>query len=172
MRFRTSLRQGLAIASTSTLAMNFGNSFRAAILRFRPPSASSGQTRPSKSGPSPRPRPCTTAAGAGAVGPLLSLNPFAATTVRLGSALVLAGGSAGFALSQSSEGSEGASTADLAWVQDLASKPSITEVRSPGQMLRQHPIGKFIAEQDHLASDWGADSQSLEWSMTEMELTQ
>ncbi len=143
--------------------MNFGNSFRAAILRFRTesfrPSASSGQSRPSKTGPSPRPRPCTTAAGAGAVGPLLSLNPFGATTVRLGSALVLAGGSAGFALSQSSEGSEGASTADLAWVQDLASKPSITEVRSPGQMLRQHPIGKLVVEQDHLVRNWGATQQ-------------
>ena len=128
------------------------SSFRAAFMRFRPPAPASS-SRPNSA---PRPRPCTTAAGAGAVGPLLANmgwggGPLAA--VRLGSVLAVAGGGAGFALSQTSEEESLGSTADLPWVAELASRQSVTEVLSPGQQLRQHPIGKLIVDQDHLVSE-------------------
>jgi acyl-coenzyme A thioesterase PaaI-like protein len=41
-------------------------------------------------------------------------------------------------------------TAEVEWVQELAAQPGMKEMLVPGQMLRKHPIGQLIAEDDHL----------------------
>ena len=119
---------------------HFGTSFRAALARFRPLA------------PRP-PRQCSTAAaaGAGAVGPLaLGLGQSAA--VRLGSAMTLlaGGGAAAVWQSQSSDEGEVTATSELPFVAELIAKESVTEVHSPGNQLRKHPIGKLLVDQDHL----------------------
>jgi hypothetical protein len=41
-------------------------------------------------------------------------------------------------------------TGEIPWVQQLAAQPGNREMLVPGQMLRKHPVGQLIAEDDHL----------------------
>jgi len=41
----------------------------------------------------------------------------------------------------------------LPWVRELASQEGVREVPLPGQMLRDHPIGRLVSEPDHLLAN-------------------
>lgn len=41
-------------------------------------------------------------------------------------------------------------TADIPWVRDLAAQQGMREMLVPGQMLRKHPVGQLLTEDDHL----------------------
>lgn len=41
-------------------------------------------------------------------------------------------------------------TAEIPWVQDIAAQPGMREMLVPGQMLRKHPVGQLLTEDDHL----------------------
>jgi hypothetical protein len=43
-------------------------------------------------------------------------------------------------------------TAEIPWVQELAAQPGMREMLVPGQMLRKHPVGQLLTEDDHLVS--------------------
>jgi acyl-coenzyme A thioesterase PaaI-like protein len=51
----------------------------------------------------------------------------------------------------------------LAWVQALASADGVREVPLPGQMLRDHPIGRFVSEPDHLLANMVKSGQLREF---------
>lgn len=43
-------------------------------------------------------------------------------------------------------------TAEIPWVQQLAAQQGMREMLVPGQMLRKHPVGQLLTEDDHLVS--------------------
>jgi hypothetical protein len=93
------------------------------------------------------------ALGGGAAGQLvlsaLTRSPWGSRVV----AGMVSGGAATAAWSWR-DGSEAVAfeTAEIPWVQELASQPGMREMLLPGQMLRTHPLGKVISEDDHLVS--------------------
>lgn len=38
------------------------------------------------------------------------------------------------------------------FLQELAAQPGMKEMLVPGQMLRKHPVGQLLTEDDHLVS--------------------
>lgn len=98
-------------------------------------------------------RTVAAAAGAGAAGSIVQLiarNPF---TGRFAAGL-LTGSTATVAWrwKDDDEAAGPFETAEIQWVQDLAAEPGMKEMLVPGQMLRKHPIGQLISEDDHLVS--------------------
>jgi hypothetical protein len=67
---------------------------------------------------------------------------------------VLCGGSAAVAWNQSQDGKAeedfASETSHLEWVQSIVAQPGTQEVVFPGKMLREHPVGRLITEEDHL----------------------
>lgn len=125
--------------------MNFGYHFKRALARFhagRPAAAS---------------RLCTTVVGAGAVSPFIGIGQSAA--VRLGSVLLL-GGATATAWKGNSDSLD-TQASEVAWVNELASRQSVQEVLSPGNMLRKHPLAKMLVEQDHLVSRGASDTLAV-----------
>ncbi len=113
---------------------------------------SGGAGRP---GQQPRPqRSITTAAagGAGAAAGWVQMLAKGAWSGRgIGAALL--GGGAATAAWRWREADEPAGpfeSADIPWVCALANTPGIREMLIPGQMLRSHPVGQLISEDDHL----------------------
>lgn len=98
-------------------------------------------------------RTVAAAAGAGAAGSVVQLiarNPF---TGRFAFGLVTGGtASAAWRWKSDDEVAGPFETAEVEWVQELAAQQGMKEMLVPGQMLRKHPIGQFIAEDDHLVS--------------------
>lgn len=43
-------------------------------------------------------------------------------------------------------------TQEIPWVQELAQQQGMREMLVPGQMLRKHPVGQLLTEDDHLVS--------------------
>lgn len=69
-----------------------------------------------------------------------------------------AAGVAAYALSQGWErGDDGRdlSSDKLPWVRTLCQRSGVEEVLSPGQMLRKHPVGRWVSEEDHLVGATG-----------------
>ena len=73
-------------------------------------------------------------------------------TYKLGTAALIGGGAATVYGTQQAPNSEDMETSQIAWVQELANKEGMREVLVPGQMLRKHPIGQLISEDDHMVS--------------------
>jgi len=71
-------------------------------------------------------------------------------TYKLGTAALIGGGAATVYGTQQAPESEDMETSQIAWVQELANKKGMREVLVPGQMLRKHPIGQLISEDDHM----------------------
>ena len=124
--------------------MNIQSSLRAAFSHLV------GGHRP------PRARHCSTsAAGAGALGPS-ALVASAPLTVGLGSGFLLGAGVSTAVWSSTHGGSRdvapssSSSSSEMPFVQELQAKTSVVEVRTPGNQLRKHPIGKLLVDQDHL----------------------
>eukprot|EP00882_Tetradesmus_deserticola_P012165 GHRQ01012889.1.p1 GENE.GHRQ01012889.1~~GHRQ01012889.1.p1 ORF type:complete len:297 (+),score=115.29 GHRQ01012889.1:332-1222(+) len=91
------------------------------------------------------------AAGAGAAAGAMGFLSRAAWNARL--ALGIAGGAAGTAAWKWRGDHDNVGpldTQDIAWVQELAGQPGMKEMLVPGQMLRKHPVGQLLAEDDHL----------------------
>ena len=90
-------------------------------------------------------------AGAGAQA-LQSLATKAGSRLLGGGAALVAGGTTAFALAQNYAPEEPQDLASdkVPWVSAIAAGVDVEEVQSPGQMLRRHPIGKLVVEQDHL----------------------
>lgn len=95
---------------------------------------------------------CLGALGAGAVPALQSLAAKAGSRLLGGGAALIAGGTTAFALAQNYAPEEAQDLASdkVPWVSAIAVGVDVEEVQSPGQMLRRHPIGKLVVEQDHL----------------------
>eukprot|EP00882_Tetradesmus_deserticola_P025340 GHRQ01027826.1.p1 GENE.GHRQ01027826.1~~GHRQ01027826.1.p1 ORF type:complete len:199 (+),score=58.88 GHRQ01027826.1:332-928(+) len=94
------------------------------------------------------------AAGAGAAAGAMGFLSRAAWNARL--ALGIAGGAAGTAAWKWRGDHDNVGpldTQDIAWVQELAGQPGMKEMLVPGQMLRKHPVGQLLAEDDHLVSN-------------------
>mmetsp|Transcript_32245 Transcript_32245/g.71351 ORF Transcript_32245/g.71351 Transcript_32245/m.71351 type:complete len:278 (+) Transcript_32245:89-922(+) len=95
---------------------------------------------------------CSTAAAAGAaaaVGPLIEATKNVA--LRVGSAMVLGGGAVmAWSQNPANEMEKSLSTSSVPWVQQLSQQEQVEEMLNPGQMLRKHPVGKLIVDQDHL----------------------
>eukprot|EP00879_Flechtneria_rotunda_P009076 GHRR01009503.1.p1 GENE.GHRR01009503.1~~GHRR01009503.1.p1 ORF type:complete len:183 (+),score=32.34 GHRR01009503.1:236-784(+) len=89
-------------------------------------------------------------AGAGGIAQLVARTPWNA---RLAVGLV-SGGAATAACNWRGDEEVGPfETAEISWVRELAEQPGLREMLIPGQMLRKHPVGQLIAEDDHLVSD-------------------
>lgn len=91
------------------------------------------------------------AAGAGAAGGAIGFLARAAWHSRF--ALGVAGGAAGTAAWKWREDQDNVGpfeTQEIAWVQELAGQPGMKEMLVPGQMLRKHPVGQLLTEDDHL----------------------
>lgn len=89
------------------------------------------------------------------LGPVLQI--LAKTGARWGGSAVLFAGAA-YALAQSNRAPDSGNTGDLSseaipWIRQLAEMEGVEEVLSPGQQLRQHPVGKLVVEQDHLVRE-------------------
>eukprot|EP00879_Flechtneria_rotunda_P004332 GHRR01004582.1.p1 GENE.GHRR01004582.1~~GHRR01004582.1.p1 ORF type:complete len:295 (+),score=65.66 GHRR01004582.1:236-1120(+) len=86
-------------------------------------------------------------AGAGGIAQLVARTPWNA---RLAVGLV-SGGAATAACNWRGDEEVGPfETAEISWVRELAEQPGLREMLIPGQMLRKHPVGQLIAEDDHL----------------------
>jgi acyl-coenzyme A thioesterase PaaI-like protein len=59
--------------------------------------------------------------------------------------------------------STGRESDSLAWVRELASADGVREVPLPGQMLRDHPIGRLVSEPDHLLANMVESGQLREF---------
>lgn len=89
------------------------------------------------------------AAGAGQLVMALAKNPWGGRLV----AGVVSGSAATAAWHWRDENESVAfETAEISWVQDLAAQPGMREMLVPGQMLRKHPVGQLLTEDDHLVS--------------------
>jgi hypothetical protein len=72
-------------------------------------------------------------------------------TYKLGTAALIGGGAVTvYGTAQQSPNAEDMETSQIPWVQELANKEGMREVLVPGQMLRKHPIGQLISEDDHM----------------------
>eukprot|EP00877_Chromochloris_zofingiensis_P012887 jgi/Chrzof1/7852/Cz02g38260.t1 len=69
----------------------------------------------------------------------------------MGTAMLVSGGAAAaWNSNQHQHEHDDFDTARIEWVQQLAAKHGMLEVPIPGQMLRKHPVGQLISEEDHL----------------------
>jgi hypothetical protein len=68
---------------------------------------------------------------------------------RVGLASVLSSGAV-FAWTRGSEKLDSELTEGIPWVQDISQLESVEEVLYPGRMVRNHPVGKLVAKDDHL----------------------
>lgn len=98
----------------------------------------------------------TVASGATVVGPVA----FGGAGYRYGTALLGGGLGGGAVLTLTQTGTDeeagtGINTDDLPWLAQLVERPEVEEVLSPGQMLRRHPVGKMLVDQDHLVRALG-----------------
>lgn len=88
-------------------------------------------------------------AAAGNVVQLLGRN--GGYTLGMGTAMLVSGGAAAaWNSNQHQHEHDDFDTARIEWVQQLAAKHGMLEVPIPGQMLRKHPVGQLISEEDHL----------------------
>jgi hypothetical protein len=98
-------------------------------------------------------RRCSHVAAAGAAGALIQTLARGAGALRFGTG-VLCGGSAAVVWNQSQDGESEedfvSETSHLDWVQAIMQQPGTHEVVFPGRMLREHPVGKLVTEEDHL----------------------
>lgn len=76
------------------------------------------------------------------------------TNFKLGGGALLLGGGAAVVYHNSDSENEPSNldTDNVEWVRRLAGGDGVKEVLCPGQMLRKHPIGKIVADDDHLVS--------------------
>jgi hypothetical protein len=74
--------------------------------------------------------------------------------LRFGTGVLCGGGAAAVWGQAGDESDEDfvSETDHLAWVQDIMGQAGIQEVTIPGRMLREHPVGKLVTEEDHLVS--------------------
>lgn len=72
--------------------------------------------------------------------------------LKLGTALVVTGGAASaLAWNQGQQDPyQLTGLAEPEWLLELARGESIQEVQTPGQMLRKHPVGRLVSDEDHL----------------------
>lgn len=96
------------------------------------------------------------AGGAGAAGSLLQLLGRAGWSARLGVAGGVAASTAAWKWREGDEEGGPFETAQLAWVQELAAQEGMREMLVPGQMLRKHPVGQLLTEDDHLVREAAA----------------
>lgn len=70
---------------------------------------------------------------------------------KLGTAAIVSGGAVTvYTTSHAAPGTEDMETSQIGWVQELADREGMREVLIPGQMLRKHPLGQLVSEEDHL----------------------
>jgi hypothetical protein len=93
------------------------------------------------------------ASAAAAGGGLVHLLARAPHTYKIGTALLVSGGAVtAYNSNQTMADLEDAESSQIGWVQDLATQEGVSEVLVPGQMLRKHPVGQLLSEEDHLVS--------------------
>lgn len=115
------------------------------------PGSEAGQLR---GGPGLR-RLCASAASN--VGGLVFSSAARGLGLRFGSGMVVGGGAVLYGTQASTSEADGANDASsslisVPWVTEIAQSPGVQEVLVPGQMLRKHPVGKLVLEEDHLVS--------------------